>query len=67
MTRLEDPVLDMDKTAPDQEAWEQAAPDEAEGPEAVYGWCGLCRAFTDFPHECCGDDCWAEPVGSAAA
>jgi hypothetical protein len=18
----------------------------------IYGWCGLCRSFTDFPHEC---------------
>jgi hypothetical protein len=31
-------------------------PENAEEPEAVYGWCGLCHSFTDFPHECRGTD-----------
>jgi hypothetical protein len=22
----------------------------------AYGWCGLCRSFTGFPHECSGAD-----------
>lgn len=22
----------------------------------AYGWCGLCRSFTGFPHECPGAD-----------
>ena len=24
--------------------------------EDVYGWCGLCRSFTEFPHECWGEN-----------
>jgi hypothetical protein len=23
-------------------------------PDDVYGWCGLCQSFTDFPHNCAG-------------
>ena len=23
--------------------------------EGSYGWCGLCHAFTEFPHECPGE------------
>jgi len=26
-----------------------------EGTE-VYGWCGLCRSFTEFPHDCAAQD-----------
>jgi hypothetical protein len=22
----------------------------------VYGWCGLCHCFTEFPHKCAGAD-----------
>ena len=32
--------------------------------ESIYGWCGLCRSFTDFPHECAGKD---QPVMDEAA
>ena len=34
--------------------------------ERIYGWCGLCRAFAEFPHDCSGqgwpahDADWAE-------
>jgi hypothetical protein len=31
----------------------QMAPDQAGD---VYGWCGLCHAFTEFPHNCPGED-----------
>jgi hypothetical protein len=24
--------------------------------ESAYGWCGLCRSFTEFPHNCPGED-----------
>ena len=24
--------------------------------EAVYGWCGLCCTFAEFPHDCLGKD-----------
>jgi hypothetical protein len=30
----------------------------------IYGWCGLCHCFTEFPHECAGDD---RPAGERAA
>jgi hypothetical protein len=23
--------------------------------EGAYGWCGLCRSFTEFPHDCPGE------------
>jgi hypothetical protein len=22
--------------------------------ETIYGWCGLCHSFAEFPHECLG-------------
>ena len=31
--------------------------------EAIYGWCGLCHFFVEFPHECPGKDCSAEEEG----
>ncbi len=24
--------------------------------EAIYGWCGLCHTFAEFPHDCRGKD-----------
>jgi hypothetical protein len=27
--------------------------DQADG---IYGWCGLCHSFVDFPHDCAGAD-----------
>lgn len=24
--------------------------------EVAYGWCGVCRSFTEFPHPCSGQD-----------
>lgn len=24
--------------------------------DAIYGWCGLCHTFAEFPHECAGKD-----------
>ncbi len=30
----------------------------------IYGWCGLCRCFTEFPHECLGEE---RPAGDEAA
>jgi hypothetical protein len=32
--------------------------------EGVYGWCGLCHSFTEFPHECRGED---QPAEEGAA
>jgi len=26
----------------------------------IYGWCGRCHCFTQFPHECLGEDRPAE-------
>jgi hypothetical protein len=28
--------------------------------EAIYGWCGLCHSFSQFPHDCPGQDLLAE-------
>jgi hypothetical protein len=28
--------------------------------EDIYGWCGLCRTFVEFPHDCAGADTPAE-------
>jgi hypothetical protein len=33
------------------------APDEVQD---IYGWCGLCNAFSGFPHLCTGEDHPAE-------
>jgi len=35
------------KVAPEKEEEEELEP--------VYGWCGLCHSFTEFPHECPGN------------
>jgi hypothetical protein len=24
--------------------------------EDIYGWCGLCHSFVEFPHDCAGAD-----------
>jgi hypothetical protein len=31
--------------------------------EDIYGWCGLCHCFTEFPHKCSGGD---RPADEAA-
>jgi hypothetical protein len=31
--------------------------------EDVYGWCGLCESFTEFPHECIAEN---KPADEAA-
>ncbi len=31
--------------------------------EAIYGWCGLCHSFVEFPHQCPAKDCLAEEEG----
>jgi hypothetical protein len=37
-----------------------------DGIEEVYGWCGLCHSFTEFPHRCPGADQPVEDEKSAA-
>jgi len=41
--------------------WAEAVRERAED---LYGWCGLCHTFTQFPHECAGRD---RPVEDEAA
>jgi hypothetical protein len=71
MTSVMEPVLG--KTTPDEAAPDKKAPDEktaldeVELVEAAYGWCGLCHSFTDFPHDCHGNDLSPGPEEIAAA
>jgi hypothetical protein len=30
--------------------------------DAIYGWCGLCHSFAEFPHECAGKDSPAQDL-----
>jgi hypothetical protein len=30
--------------------------DEALERTEIYGWCGVCHSFTDFPHDCAAQD-----------
>ena len=34
--------------------------------EDIYGWCGLCHSFVEFPHDCAGADITAEENEGAA-
>jgi hypothetical protein len=31
--------------------------------EVIYGWCGLCHCFSQFPHDCPGRDFLAQDNG----
>lgn len=53
MTRALGPVLD-------KPALDKTAPGKAEEADGAYGWCGLCHSFTEFPHDCRGNDGFAE-------
>jgi hypothetical protein len=67
MTTYVDDLLESDK---DQMGWlgglssdgagnkldvEEAPVAVVDRAESIYGWCGVCRSFTDFPHECAGE------------
>jgi hypothetical protein len=54
MTGPRSPVLG--EPVPGTPVPDLVVPEKAEDPEGIYGWCGLCHLFTEFPHECCGND-----------
>jgi hypothetical protein len=63
MTTALSPVLDkpvLDKPVLDEPVLEDAALEKAEEADRAYGWCGLCHSFTEFPHDCRGNDSFVE-------